>query len=169
MSRSFADLDFEASYDCEVDPEFPGTGTWSAPTFRFLMEGHSRGTPLILRVQPRDAGEWIGYFQTGGWNEVTSIVATPNARTICVVNEGAGYVVDVIHPDSYEPIPILPVRGLIPLAELNLLTLWSFIDATAISETGISWTSLASAWMTSRSIGIDSAGISCRGLRCLRR
>jgi hypothetical protein len=168
----FDDLGFDPAYECAVNPEFPGRGSWSIPTCSFNQDGTGvsdasgisalAGTPVVIKVQPiAEADEWVGFFESAGWGGDRAI-ATPNPNRVCVVSGGGGYVVDVLDPGSSYLVPLLPVRGFVGLRDLDLVVLWSFTDAVGLNRSGVAWTSPRLGFDDLEVLGTDADGIVCR-------
>jgi hypothetical protein len=169
-------MSFGAAFDIEIDPEFPGTGRWSLPSFAFRRDGNgvtgvgvegfrsTWGRPLVARVRPHDSSEWVGFFEAGGVGGVkTAVIGTPNPHIVCIVNDGAGYLVDIERPETHRVLDVMPVRGSRALPELQLLLLWDWTSAAAIGIEGLVWESDRLCLDDFEGVGVDEIGLVCRG------
>jgi len=136
----FDDLGFEAEYECSVNPEFPGTGTWSVNTFSFHMDG-----TVVTRA---------GGLKTG--------TGRPLVARICVMSGGVAYIVEVRDPGSFDLVHLLGIRGFLGLKEIRLLVLWDWFEAVGVGPFGPVWTSPPLGHDDLEILGVDGEGIVCR-------
>jgi hypothetical protein len=176
-------MHFESAFDVAINPELPGSGRWSGPTYSFRRDGdgttawgkagfHSTwGRPLVVLVHPPDSSGWVGFFEAGGIGGIeTAVIATPDAHIACIVNDGAAYVVDVERPETHRLLDVIPARAYRALLELQLLVLWDWTRAAAIGAEGLTWErATTSAWMISRSSEMTRSGSSVGARSCPRR
>jgi hypothetical protein len=119
---------------------------------------------LVARIRPVGSTGWVGYFEAGGTGGITiAAIPTPNPNIACIVNDGAGYVVDVQHPENHRIPHVIPIRGTKPLPELRLLLLWDWTNAAAIGSAGLAWESDRLCLDDFEVIGSDDIGLVCRG------
>jgi hypothetical protein len=146
LSNTFDSLGFIPTYRCTIDPEFPGTGSWGCPTFEFPPSEVPNqpfrspwGTPLVIRVEPDEGTEWVGFFRAGGIGGLTGAYGCPNPGQVCVSAKGDAYLVNIEKPTDYQVLPLTPVLKMhrVPDAELVLLT--SFISILALDPHGPLW------------------------------
>ena len=146
MSNSFDSLGFASQYQCTVDPEFPGTGSWSYPTYEF-PPGHAPnaafrspwGAPLVIRVEPDEGTEWVGFFRAGGIGGLTGAYGCPNLGQICVSTQGVAYLVNIDKPTACQALSLTPVLKIHRVADADLVLLTSFISMLALDRHGPLW------------------------------
>jgi hypothetical protein len=147
VELAFERFEFRPAYEVEVGPEFPGDGDWGCPVFGFDRNGElmetfdSRwGTPVVVRVEPRSGGAWVGTFAAGGLGGVTGAFACPSPASLLLVVDGLAHLVDVAAPEQGSRIVHDQVSQLTPVEGAGLLLLVRFIDIVALGPTGIAWT-----------------------------
>lgn len=167
---------FETNYAVDVDPEFPGDGTWPCANYAFNREGSIQsefvspwGTPLILRIKPDTQPEWVGMFPAGGLEQLSGVFATPSLRALCVVVDGLAYVVKTDEPHEGARIVLNFVRQVVAAPKWNLLLLADYTDLVALGPRGVVWRAASltidNLWVT----GTEGAGIECKGLTLGKR
>jgi hypothetical protein len=171
MEVLFDHLGFEAEYECTVDPEFPGTGSWSVNTFSFHRDGTvvsrasglrtGTGRPLVASVRPAGkADPWVGFFESGYGPD--GAMATPDPHRICVMSGGNAYIVEVRDPESVDLVHLMGIRGFLGLKEMRLLILWDWFEAVGVGPSGVVWTSPPLGHDDLEILGVDDKGIVCR-------
>ncbi len=141
------DETFHHAYQCGATID----GSTSASLQHYYYPGASTQggrDGLLVEVSPEQGTPWLGTFAFGRdiANGATGIFATPNPRCICVVSKGAGYLVDVAYPGSWEIVhatPIIDIRTL-PIQEMIV-----FADHTtlvAYGSSGIKWRTKRLTW-----------------------
>lgn len=112
-----------------------------------------------VHVIPHGGDEWIGTFSAGGFGpkSVTDVCSTPNPTKICVIAEGQGYIVDVVHPEIFDNLPIFPVLAVRSSAKHGLLIFASHTELLAVGTDGIAWRTARLSWdsMKLTSMGED--------------
>lgn len=158
---------FEPAYEIEIDPEFAPDGEWSCPVFAFDRVGRlvddfvSRwGTPIVVRVRPGTAAEWVGQFPAGGLVGVDGVFACPAPTQMCVVVDGLAFLVDVGAPAQTLAVHD-QVRQVVPVVGAPLLLLVSYVDIVAIGPEGIAWRSPRLALDGLRVLDACADGIRC--------
>jgi hypothetical protein len=133
----FQDLGFAASYEVEVDPEFPPSGDWGAPEFRF---GHRSGKTLAIRIHPLHAAPWVASFalETRG-RLINGLYGCPNPEQLLVVTGTDSYLIQVTEPGSVDDVPVWPVLVVRRLPATDLVVIGSFTNLAAIDEFGLRW------------------------------
>lgn len=146
--QGFERFNFEPAYEVTVDPEFPGSGSWSIPVFAYDSEGKlvdefrsAWGTPRVVEVRPRDSDPWVGFFPSGGVGGASGTFATPDPSRFCVCVNGAAYTVDVRRPESGATVLRDIVQQVTSTEEPQLLVLAGFTDLAAIDSAGPAWES----------------------------
>jgi hypothetical protein len=88
--------------------ELAGSTTPRRHFFPGAQEGGQDGP--IVRVVPDRADAWIGTFGFGKFGiGITRILSMPNAGMLCVIAQGAGYVVAAHKPDTWEEVSAVPI------------------------------------------------------------
>lgn len=169
-ANGFGRQDFAPAYQVEPDPELPADGAWSCPVFAFDREGRVRtefvsrwGAPRIVRVRPGASPEWVGMFPSGGLGGVSGVFATPSPQRVCVLVDGAAYMVRVDAPQDGADVAHDQVVQVVSVVEPPLLLLVRFIDIVALGGEGIAWHSPRLAADDLRVGVVDAEGIHCTG------
>jgi len=161
-------LGFATDYSCEIAPEFPGSGDWGCPVYRFAERPESVeklahvGEPFVIRIRRVDGSEWVG-FLAGGISGLTGVYACPNPDQVCAVVAGSGYLVDTRAPSNYQVLPMHPVLVLQRANGTGSVLCSGFIDLLLIDEHGLLWVSDRLCLDDLQVRNIDRSTISCTG------
>lgn len=130
-------LEFPHLFELEVVREIPGR---TEKLRYFPAARHHDCDGILLRVTPNGAAPWNGLFagQPSGRYK-SGVYSCPNANALCVVSNGAGYVLDVRDPDGYQEIPISPVLDVVPGIGVGILVLANYTDVLAWGHSGRCW------------------------------
>jgi hypothetical protein len=130
-------LEFPHLYGVEVLKEIPGRGQ----EVRYFPAARTHGCDgLLLRVTPIHAAPWSGLFAVQPSGRYKSgVYSCPDANALCVVSNGAGYVLDVRDPDGYQDVPITPVLDVVPGKDAGLLIFANYTDLLAWGLSGRQW------------------------------
>jgi hypothetical protein len=139
---------FSSAYEVETDPEFPGDGDWGCLVCSYKADGtitqdfESRwGAPTILRVLPASAPSWVGMFPAGGLGGESGVFGCPSLNHMCVVANGAAYLVDVTTPHGGAAMVRPDTHQVLPVPHAPLLLLAGFQDLVAVGIEGVAWRS----------------------------
>jgi hypothetical protein len=139
---------FNAAYEVEIDPEFPGNGDWGCSVFAFKSDGAVTddfdppwGTPVILRVTPESGPVWVGLFPGGGGGRTSGTFACPAEDHLCVVVDGSAYLVDVGAPGRGAVVLLRETHQVFPAVEEGSLLLAGYQHLVAIGPSGALWRS----------------------------
>lgn len=128
-------LEFPHSFEVQFLQETLGTGLRYFPAAR-----HHDCDGLLLQVVPGSAHPWSGLFAAKPSGHYTNgVYSCPDANSLCVVSNGAGYLLDVRDPDGYQEIPISPVLHVIAEPDTGLLVFANFTDVLAWGRSGKQW------------------------------
>ena len=161
-------LGFTSNYSCEIAPEFPGSGDWGSPIYRFVQRPESLhkfaqvGKPFVIRISRIDGSDWVG-FLAGGIGGLTGVYVCPNPDQVCVVVDGSGYLVDTRAPASYQLLPVHPVLAVERVSETASVLCSGFIDMLLIDEHGLLWVSDRLCLDDLQVRNVDHSTISCTG------
>lgn len=137
-------------FEFEVNPEFPGTGSWGCPTFAFsvvdaravveehgdVYDGPAHAT--VVRVTTA-SGQWVGFFQAG-MGGITRAMTAPDPQRALVLAAGDGYLVPVSSPLGAELVNVrMPIRAVVPVQDAHSTLLVSWTDVTALGTDGVLW------------------------------
>jgi hypothetical protein len=111
-----------------------------------LEEGDRTGT--YIRVAPKNANPWIGFFALGFESEHVAhgLYSCPDPDSLCVVVGGYAYIVNTLKPEHWmqlEPRPIMDVQV---LPHLKLLIFIAATTMSAVGESGWLWTTGRLSW-----------------------
>jgi len=135
-----------------MDPKFPRRfeydrlselpGEPSVPHFYFpgaSAEGGADGVMVMIR--PAAGTPWIGTFAFGRnrGHATTRVMSAPDPDVLCVVADGAGYLVRANAPREWQRVPADPVLEVRRIPELSLLVFADFTDLVAYGPSGLVW------------------------------
>jgi hypothetical protein len=141
-------LSFPHSYEIQEIGEFPGTGKFRDPVIYFPPPAESRMGGLWLQVKPASGKSWIGVFRFGYSSPpaFSRVVSSPDPDRLCVLANGAAYVVKSNDPERWEQIPIIPVLDVRQLPEAGLLVFSDFTHLAAYRNNKLAWPSARVCW-----------------------
>ncbi len=142
------DLSFPHSYEIQEIGEFPETGKFRDPVIYFPPLAESRKGGLWLQVKPASGKSWIGVFRFGYSSPpaFSRVVSSPDPDRLCVLANGAAYVVKSNDPERCEQIPIIPVLDVRQLPEAGLLVFSDFTRLAAYRNNKLAWQSARVCW-----------------------
>jgi hypothetical protein len=131
---------FPASYQVRQLDELPA----STEVTELCPAGQSGTGGLIFEVDPGDSDSWVGFARPTSIrsrNAVTGLFSTPDPGRLCVIIQGAAYLVDV--PTRRFVLLSLsdPVTFVTALADVGLLLLATPWRVLAIGRDGLAWQS----------------------------
>jgi hypothetical protein len=152
------DLSFPYSYEIQEIGEFPGTGKFRDPVIYFSPPAESREGGLWLKVKPESGKSWIGVFRFGYSSPpaFSRVVSSPDPDRLCVLANGAAYVVKSNDPERWEQIPIIPVLDVRQLPEAGLLVFSDFTHLAAYRNNKLAWQSARVCWDELKIVKITS-------------
>lgn len=129
---------FPHNYDVEVLEELPGR---AIPRFYFPGANPLGGSDgLLVLVNPPGGNGWLGVFAFGGYGHgLTMVSSTPDESTLCVVSDGAGYLVRADKPSCWLDAPVVPVVEVRPLPDQEMLLMVGFNVIGAVGQAGLLW------------------------------
>jgi len=143
------DLALPHSYAVEEFGEFPGTGDFPFPVVYIpTPKTRPEHSGLWLKITPATGKSWIGVFAFG-YNSppaFSRVVSTLDPNRVCVVSNGAAYIVEADEPAVWEQIPELPVLDVRWLPEHRLLIFSDFTGLAAYGSNGLVWRSPRLCW-----------------------
>ena len=141
------DLSLPHSYDVEELREFPGAGKFSAPLLYIPRpKGRPEHNGLWLKMAAANGKSWIGVFAFGHSRAFSRVVSTFDTDRVCVVSQGAGYIVKPNEPEAWEAIPVDPVTDVRSIPEDKLLVFADFCQLAAYGGSGLIWRSPRVCW-----------------------
>jgi hypothetical protein len=154
------DFSFPRRYEWEVVDELPGGG--AQPHYYFpggtLASG---GDGVVVRIAPAGAAIWFGTFAFGkyGMTAATKILSMPDPGKLCVVSCGAGYIVSVQDPRSWESVKAIPVIDVRPIAGAGLVVFANFTELVAYGTEGVRWRTKRLTWDSMKLIDVTDEKI----------
>lgn len=111
-----------------------------------LEEGDRAGA--YVRIQPHGKQAWTAFFVLGFDSDqaINAICSCPDPDFLCVIAGGYAYVVKTSEPAQWFRIEQRPVTALRALQEQQLILFAGFTTITALSATGIAWTTQRLSW-----------------------
>ena len=137
------------SYEVQELGELPGTGKFTVPLI-FIPPPKNRPehSGLWLKVSSTGGRSWIGVFRFGYTSPpaFSRVVSSPDPNRVCVISNGAAYVVKADEPEVWEKIPIIPVLDVRLIPEHSLLVFSDYTRLAAYGSSGLAWRSLRVCW-----------------------
>jgi hypothetical protein len=160
------DFTFPHAYEVEEVRELPGTGKLNVPVIFFPQpKSRPEHDGLWLRVSAASGRKWIGVFKFGysAPPVVSRVVSSPDPNRVCVLSEGAAYLVRADEPEAWERIPATPVLDVRCVLEQGLLILADFTHMAALDRNGLVWQSPRVCWDGLKIVSITSETIEGTG------
>lgn len=136
---------FRCNYKADSQPDLPsGSEGETLLYFPDQTSARSRGA-AVVRVVHREGADWIGVFQSGykSPKSFSGLVAMPDPDCLCVIADGAGYLVNTLRPRDWAEVESFPITDVVAAADKNLVV---FIDLT----TAVAYSGLQKLWKTER-------------------
>src|SRR6476469_7399582 len=143
------DLTLPHSYEIEEVPELPGTGKFDVPLLYFPRPKTSREHDgLWIKIRAARGTPWIGVFAFGYSSPpaFSRVVSTLDPNRVCVISNGAAYIVKADEAETWEEVPVIPVLDMRLLPEHQLLVFSDFNRLTAYGSNGFVWRSPRVCW-----------------------
>ncbi|MGA2978924.1 MAG: hypothetical protein ABSD76_04975 [Terriglobales bacterium] len=143
------DLALPHSYAVEEFGELPGTGVLPFPVI-YIPPPKTRPehSGLWLKISSETGKCWIGVFAFGYSSPpaFSRVVSTLDRNRVCVISNGAAYIVKADEPAVWQQIPVLPVLDVRSFPEHQLLVFSDFIRLAAYGSNGLAWRSPRVCW-----------------------
>ncbi len=149
MQMLDADLAFPHSYAVEEFGELPGTGILPFPVVYIPPpKARPEHNGLWLKITPETGKSWIGVFAFGYSSPpaFSRVGGTLDPNRMCVVSNGAAYIVKADEPAVWEQVPIVPVLDVRSLPKHRLLVFSDFTRLAAYGINGLAWRSPRVCW-----------------------
>jgi hypothetical protein len=143
------DLTLPHSYEVQELAELPGNGKFSVPLIFFPPpQNRPEHDGLWLRVRAASGRGWVGVFAFGYSSPpaFSRVVSSPDPHRVCVISNGAAYLVEAEEPKVWEKIPVTPVLDVRLIPEHGLLVFADFTSLAAYGSTGLAWQSPRVCW-----------------------
>jgi hypothetical protein len=143
------DLSLPHSYEIQEIGDFPGTGKFRDPIIYFPRPQEGReGGGLWLKVKAASGKSWVGVFAFGYSSPpaFSRVVSSPDPDRLCVIANGAAYVVKSDEPELWDKIPVIPVLDVRPLPEQGLIVFSDFTRLAAYRNNTLAWQSPRVCW-----------------------
>ncbi len=139
------DFSFERNYRCELLDELPSperTRRHFFPDFAGGQDG------LLVLVTPEDVEPWTGMFAFGKLKApgISRVLSWPDAEKVCVISRGAGYIVNVSDPVSWEPVMAVPIIDARAVPSAGLVVFSNLTELVAYGAAGVRWRTKRLAW-----------------------
>lgn len=135
MHQNQADHTFEMTLLEEVKMGYP---VYYYPTG--TTNGGNDG--LIVQVHSYEQGQdWIGIFAFGDIIKtgMNALYYMPDAKSLCVVSQGCGYIVAASAPTQWETVKAVPVTDVKIVRSKGLIVFSDFTELIAYDGQGIKW------------------------------
>jgi hypothetical protein len=129
---------FPASYQVRQLDELPA----STEVTELCQAGRSGTGGLIFEVDPGDSDSWVGFARPtsiGSRNAVTGLFPTPDPSRLCVITQGAAYLVNVATRRFVSLSLSDPVVFVTSLTDVGLLLMATPWRVLAIGRDGPAW------------------------------
>jgi hypothetical protein len=169
---AFHDLGLSTAYAVEINPEFPGTGTWREPVQHFHLDAKCDGTeefrspwgpPIVARITPDGRQPWIAMVESEGVDYLSGLYASPKSTLLLVINGGTGYLIDVTEPGSYSTLGFSPITSVSAVESLGLILMTGFSELGALDTKGLLWTTERLVWDDLTVVAVSAEKISITG------
>lgn len=94
---------------------------------------------ILLHVTASTGADWYGQFAPGQLASHSCIYAGPSDKQVCVVFEGAGYIVDAQSPMVWTMVDLDPITAVYRVPGQDVLVFIGFSDVVAYSSSGVKW------------------------------
>tara|TARA_R110002020_G_scaffold466285_2_gene688736 strand:- start:1825 stop:2379 length:555 start_codon:yes stop_codon:yes gene_type:complete len=103
---------------------------------------------VIVQINPEHGETWIGIFAFGNVskNGALGVYTTPHSNKLCVVANGAGYIVSSDNPEKWEEIKSIPIIDARISKAQNLLIFADYTGLIAYNDNGVKWKTRRLAW-----------------------
>jgi len=139
------DLTFPHGFVCEVLDELNESTT----ARRFFPDGRAGGQDGInVRVRPEIGETWIGTFAFGNPGKVgiSRVLSMPDPAKLCVVARGAGYIVSVSDPRTWETVRAIPIIDIRVVQSAELVLFANYTEILAYGKDGVTWRTQRLTW-----------------------
>lgn len=145
---------FPSTFECVLVEELPGVPLSGLRYFSDKGRGGRDG--VMLRVVPREAESWVGMFAFGSFGGVgiSKVLSLPEPDWLCVVARGAGYVVDVSSPASWQVVPAIPIIEARSVLAASVVVVADQTKIIAYGETGLKWRTERLSWDGLKTVAI---------------
>jgi hypothetical protein len=111
-----------------------------------VKEGGRDG--LIVKFTPKEGQPWIGTFAFGyaSPKALTGVFSCPDKQSACVVAAGAGYIIRVNNPNTWEAVRSYPIVDVLVITERLLLVFIDFTTLAAYGPEGVAWKTARLSW-----------------------
>jgi hypothetical protein len=112
---------------------------------------------IVLAVRPYEGEPWIAVFDMSRYGSPPAaprqVLAWPDPRSFCVVQDGVACVVCSDEPETHEEIDLDPVCDVLAVPSHDLVVFAEFTTLVAYGPTGVAWRSSRLAWDDLRIVG----------------
>lgn len=143
------DFTFPRSYEVEEFGSLPGSGNDGQSAIYFPKpKSRPEHDGLWLRVYPSSGKPWTGVFAFGYSPTVgmSRVLSSPDPNRVCVISQGAAYIVNADSPEQWQQIPTLPVTDVRVVVDHGLLVFADFTHLAAYRSSGVAWESQRVCW-----------------------
>jgi len=143
------DLGLAHSYEIHEIGDFPGAGKFRDPVIYFPrpQEG-GEGGGLWLKVKAASGKSWVGVFAFGYSSPpaFSRVVSSPDPDRVCIIANGAAYVVKSDEPEVWDKIPVIPVLDVRTVPQQGLIVFSDFTQLAAYRNNKLAWRSPRVCW-----------------------
>jgi hypothetical protein len=141
------DTTFTRAYDCCELTELPTSE--SLPRYYYPGASREGGRDgLLVEARPEHGPPWMGVFAFGRITAkgVSGVFTTPDPHRLCAIARGAGYLVSVDDPASWESVQASPIIDVRPVRAQGILVFAMFTELVAYGDAGLRWRTNRLTW-----------------------
>lgn len=103
---------------------------------------------MIVQINPERREAWIGIFGFGNIskNGVSGVYTTPHSNKLCVIANGAGYIVSSDNPKNWEEIKYIPIIDARISKAQKLIIFADYTELIAYNDSGVKWKTKRLSW-----------------------
>ncbi|HEX8053410.1 MAG TPA: hypothetical protein VF517_10485 [Thermoleophilaceae bacterium] len=125
---------FEHCYSAREAQELDTADVYDVPA-----EKAPTSRQKLIEIDPQNGPRWLARCSGDYAGGLTGLYSCPNEHDLCVVIEGAAYILHTATPGAADDVEEYPTVHVLPCRADNLLILGSFDTLTAYGPTGFVW------------------------------
>ena len=116
---------------------------------------------VIVQVNPEQGKTWIGIFAFGNVSKdgFSGVYTTPHFNKLCVVSNGAGYIVSSDNPKDWEEVKSIPIIDVRISKAQKLIIFADYTELIAYNDSGVKWKTKRLSWDSLKIIELSNSYI----------
>lgn len=112
---------------------------------------------IIVQIESNEGNQWIGVFAFGKLIKegFSGFYTTPHLNKLCIVSNGAGYLISSNNPKDWKQIESTPIRDVRTSLQHGILIFADYTKLIAYDEKGIKWQTKQLSWDNLKIVGIS--------------